>query len=204
MATDPIQLIGDAPRVRLAPSPTGSLHIGTARTALFNWLFAQKHKGTFILRIEDTDRKRSTKQFESAIIDDLHWLGLRWDEGPYRQTERGKLYKHQIERLLMQGQAYYCYCTPEQLEQDRKAAQKAGRAPIYSGRCCTLTLTEQTARQKKALAAVVRFRTPREPIVVTDEIHGKLRFHGNDFGDFVIAKPDGSPLFLLANVIDDA
>lgn len=212
MPKDPVYSIENAPRVRLAPSPTGGLHIGTARTALFNWLYARKHGGTFVLRIEDTDTKRSTKEYEQAIIADLRWLGLIWDEGveakgklgPYRQTERAELYRRYVMQLLANEQAYYCYCTPEQLEQDRKVAQREGKPPIYVGRCCTVTSAEHIEKQKRKVRSVVRFKTPREPIEVRDEIRGVLKFHGNDFGDFVIAKPDGSPLFLLANVIDDA
>ncbi|MFO0704395.1 MAG: glutamate--tRNA ligase [Candidatus Andersenbacteria bacterium] len=213
MQQDPQNRVETAPRVRIAPSPTGGLHIGTARTALFNWLFARKHKGTFILRIEDTDRARSTTQFEQAIIEDLKWLGLNWDEGPIRQTERAKLHGPYLDQLLKADLAYFCYCTTEELEKDRKAALKAGKAPIYGGRCCELTAEQREAHHKAGRRGVVRFRAVREPIEVYDEVHGKLSFHGGDFGDFVIAKPSGTtksgagthePLFLLANIIDDA
>jgi len=221
MQTDPQAMIETAPRVRLAPSPTGGLHIGTARTALFNWLFARKHKGTFVLRIEDTDRARSTTEFEHAIVTDLKWLGLTWDEGidqpgkfgPYRQTERANTYGPYIDQLLKSDQAYPCYCTPEELDADRKAAQKAGKPPVYAGRCSVLTAEQRAAKEKSGKKSVVRFRSVRQDISVTDMVHGKLKFHGNDFGDFVIAKPAKAeakksgpyePLFLLANIIDDA
>jgi nondiscriminating glutamyl-tRNA synthetase len=205
------QAIEIAPRVRIAPSPTGGLHVGTARTALFNWLFARKHNGTFIVRIEDTDRARSTLAYEKAILEDLKWLGLTWDEGvekggkfgPYKQVERTDLYRPFIEKLLAADLAYYCYCTPEELAEDRKKMLASGKPPIYVGRCCALTKEQIDAHRNKGGAAVIRFRVSRTDISFKDEIRGEMKFHGNDFGDFVIAKADGAPLFLLANIIDD-
>lgn len=207
-------------RVRIAPSPTGGLHIGTARTALFNWLYAKKHAGDFILRIEDTDRARSTKDFENAIVEDLKWLGLTWREGvdvdgdgedrgkfgPYRQLDRqdAGIYKPYLEKLLKTGAAYYCFCTAEELERDRKTMLKEGKAPVYVGRCCNLTKEECDAHSKAGRSPVIRFKVPRVEIRYTDMVRGDVRFHGNDFGDFVIAKTDGAPLFLFANIIDDA
>jgi nondiscriminating glutamyl-tRNA synthetase len=202
------------PRVRFAPSPTGNLHIGGARTTLFNWLYARQTGGTFILRIEDTDRARSTAEYEKTILQDLRWLGLAWDEGvetggefgPYRQVERqeANIYQPFIKKLLDSGQAYYCYCTTEQLDQDRKVAAAAGKNPVYSGRCCNLTTTDRAAHERSGRLAVVRFKTPRKEVRFKDLVRGDVNIHGDDFGDFVIAKQDGSPLFYLANVIDDA
>ena len=213
MSTDPQARVETAPRVRLAPSPTGGLHIGTARTALFNWLYAKKHRGVFVLRIEDTDKARSTKEYEQAILDDLRWLGLDWDEGvepaggqhgPYRQTQRSEIYAKYLDQLLDKDQAYPCYCTPEEREADRKEAIKQKRAPIYSGRCAGLTAEQRKEKIAQGVPCVYRFRVEEGPIQAKDEIRGKLRFNGSDFGDFVVAKGDRSPLFLLANVIDDA
>ncbi len=207
-------------RVRLAPSPTGGLHIGTARTALFNWLFAKKHSGDFILRIEDTDRARSTQEFERAILEDLRWLGLDWAEGvdvagdskdlgkvgPYRQLERQEagIYKPYLEKLLQSGAAYYCYCSVEELERDRKLMLESKKAPVYVGRCCNLTTAECDAHVQAGRSPVIRFKVPRIEIRYTDIVRGDVRFHGDDFGDFIIAKTDGDPLFLFANIIDDA
>ena len=145
-------------RVRFAPSPTGHLHVGNARTALFNWLLARHHEGTFILRVEDTDRERSTAASEAAIKDDLRWLGLGWDEGvdaggdagPYRQSERLALYEQHTERLLDGGHAYYCFCSPETLEAERQAALAAGQPPKYSGRCRSIPLADARARRVPA------------------------------------------------------
>jgi nondiscriminating glutamyl-tRNA synthetase len=202
------------PRVRFAPSPTGHLHIGGARTTLFNWLYARQTGGTFILRIEDTDRARSTTEHEKSILESLRWLGLDWDEGveakgkfgPYRQVEREEagVYKKYLDELLAKKLAYYCYCTPDQLEQDRKNAAAAGKNPIYSGRCCDLTLTDQSAHKAAGKTAVVRFKTPRKEVRFKDLVRGEVKIHGDDFGDFVIARSDGTPIFSLVNVIDDA
>ncbi len=211
MNTDPDRLVETAPRVRIAPSPTGTLHIGTARTALFNWLYAKKHGGTFIVRVEDTDRNRSTLKNEKNITENLKWLGLDWQEGvevggdtgPYRQTERLKLYRPYIEKLLKKGAAYFCYCTQEELDAERKLAQKNGRAFVYSGRCCKLSAETIDAYKKRNRRAVIRFKVPDQAIEAVDEVHGKMRFHTKDFGDFVIAKSLDEPLFAIANTIDD-
>ncbi|MDP2587148.1 MAG: glutamate--tRNA ligase [bacterium] len=213
MSTDPQKSIETAPRVRIAPSPTGGLHIGTARTALFNWLYAKKHRGVFVLRIEDTDRARSTKEYEQAIIEDLQWLGLSWDEGiepaggthgPYRQTERSEIYATYLKKLLDQDLAYPCFCTKEERETDRQLAIKNKRSPIYAGRCANLNADQRAQKTEQGLTCVYRFRTPDRAIQVVDEIRGKLKFTGSDFGDFVIAKTEHAPLFLLANVVDDS
>ena len=149
-------------RVRIAPSPTGYLHIGTAHTALFNWIFAKKNQGTFILRIEDTDLERSDKKYEKDIIENLKWLGLEWDEGPYKQSERLEIYENYIKKLLADNLAYYCFCTKDELEQERQIMLTQGRAPRYSGRCRSL----KTEEVKKRLAAgdrpIIRFKMPEK------------------------------------------
>jgi len=202
-----------AVRVRFAPSPTGGLHIGSARTALFNWLYARKHGGQFVLRIEDTDKERNSKQHEQQIMHGLRWLGLDWDEGPdtdgshgpYRQSERleAGTYKAHVEKLLSEGLAYYCFCKPEELERDRKSMLASGNAPVYSGKCCNLKSDEREAHVNEGRSPVIRFRVPDREVVFTDLVRGEIRVHGKDFGDFVIARTDGTPLFLLANIIDD-
>ncbi|MGD0248795.1 MAG: glutamate--tRNA ligase family protein, partial [Candidatus Limnocylindrales bacterium] len=162
-------------RVRIAPSPTGPLHLGTARTALFNFLFARHTGGTFIFRLEDTDQARSTEVFERDIIDGMHWLGIRWDEGPavggepergaygpYRQMQRLARYTEAAERLLAQDKAYYCYCTPEELDAERKRQEAARQTARYSGRCAQLTAAERIAFEAGGRQPVVRFRIPAD------------------------------------------
>jgi glutamyl-tRNA synthetase len=198
-------------RVRIAPSPTGKLHIGTARTALFNYLFAKKHDGKFIVRMEDTDRERSTDDFERDILDGLLWLGMPWDEGPevggpaepYRQRERVGLYQPFVEQLLESKAAYRCYCTQEELEAARLEQQKNKQAPRYSGKCRSLTDAEIAKNEAANKPFVVRFATPSGRVEFEDLIRGHVEFDGELFGDFVIVRSDGSPLFLLSNVIDD-
>lgn len=198
-------------RVRIAPSPTGKLHIGTARTALFNYIFAKKHDGKFVVRMEDTDRERSTEDFERDILDGFLWLGMPWDEGPevggpaepYRQRDRIGLYQPFIDQLLESTAAYRCFCTPEELEAERSAQQKKGAPPRYSGRCRSLTADQLAAFDKENKPYVVRFATPEGIVEFEDLIRGHVEFAGELFGDFVIVRSDGSPLFLLSNVIDD-
>lgn len=183
-------------RVRIAPSPTGFLHIGTARTALFNWLFAKKQSGAVILRIEDTDADRSQPEFEKDIIEELRWLGIQWDEGPVRQSERTTLYKKYLEQLLHDGHAYYCACTKETLDSERNAMLEQGIAPRYLGHC----------RDKKLPAAsqnVIRFVMPAHTIAFTDLIRKHIEFNGELIGDFVIAKNTAAPLYNFAAVVDD-
>jgi len=185
-------------RVRFAPSPTGYLHIGGARTALFNWLYARHHKGVFVLRIEDTDRTRSTDEYIEAIIDGMKWLGLDWDEGPYRQTDRIELYQKNIQKLLDEGKAYYCYCPPEELEEKRKAAMKAGENPQYDGTC------RERKEPVPGVAPVVRFRMPENgATVIEDDIKGKVTYENTMFDDFIIARSDGSPTYNFVVVVDD-
>jgi glutamyl-tRNA synthetase/nondiscriminating glutamyl-tRNA synthetase len=200
-------------RVRFAPSPTGQLHVGNARTALFNWLLARGSGGTFILRIEDTDVERSTPESERAIIDDLRWMGLEWDEGvdkggehgPYRQSERVHIYRAHAAELLSRGQAYRCFCSSEQLEIDRYAALREGRPPKYVGRCREIPPDEARARAEGGEPAVIRFRVPDDRDVVFDDIvRGEVRFSSDVIGDPVLVRSDGTPAYNYAVVIDDA
>ncbi len=200
-------------RTRFAPSPTGWLHLGNARTAIFNYLFARHNGGDLVLRIEDTDRERSKKEFEEAIIEDLKWLGIEWDEGPdvggphgpYRQSERFDIYKKYVDILLEKGYAYRCFCTPEELEAEREKAKKEGRPYRYSGKCRHLTPEQVEEYLKEGKPYVVRFRVPDgRDIVFEDLIKGEVKFNVNDFGDFVIVRSDGSPVYNFVVVIDDA
>lgn len=200
-------------RVRFAPSPTGPLHIGGARSALFNYLFAQKLGGKLILRIEDTDRERSRRESEINIYESLRWLGINWDEGPdvggdygpYRQMERLSLYQEYTQRLLAEGKAYYCYCTEEELAAARQEARTGGGNPKYSGKCRALTAAEKRAYEAAGRKPVVRFRVPAEQkIVIQDLVRGEVVFQSEDVGDFVLVKSDGVPTYNYAVVIDDA
>jgi glutamyl-tRNA synthetase len=187
-------------RTRFAPSPTGALHLGSARTALFSFLFARHHGGRFVLRIEDTDRERSTEESAAAIVAGLEWLGLRCDEGPFRQTDRLALYRAEAQRLLASGAVYRCYCTPEELETRRQAALAAGRRPAYDRRCRDLA-----AAPAGRTAFVLRFRTPTEgTIVVDDLVKGRVEFQLTDLDDFVILRSDGMPLYNFGVVVDDS
>lgn len=185
-------------RVRFAPSPTGHLHIGGARTALFNWLFARHHKGTFVLRIEDTDRTRSTEDYIHSIIDGMKWLSLDWDEGPYRQTDRFDVYRKYTDKLLEEGKAYYCYCLPEELERRRKEAMAQGKSPKYDGRC--RNVKEPAAGRTPA----VRFKMPHEgETVVHDLIRGRIVFENEQLDDLVIMRSDEAPTYNFTVVVDD-
>lgn len=200
-------------RARHAPSPTGYLHIGGAWMAFFNWLFARNRKGTFVLRIEDTDRTRSTEEFERSILEDFRWLGLDWDEGPdvggpygpYRQTERLDLYKKFAEELLAREAAYYCYCTPEELDAERARAQAEKRPYRYSGRCRTLTAQQRAEFERQGRRPTIRLRVHDygETIVVDDLVRGRVEFDPEHLDDFIMVRSDGSPLYNFANVIDD-
>jgi nondiscriminating glutamyl-tRNA synthetase len=205
-------------RVRIAPSPTGPLHIGTARTALFNYLHAKHVGGTFILRLEDTDQLRSTPEFEKDILDGLHWLGLDWDEGPevagepahgphapYRQMERLPSYAAAAQRLLLEDLAYPCYCTPEELEADRKAQEAAKLPPRYVGRCANLTPEERAAREAEGRSGALRFRVGQGIVAFEDIVRGRVEIDvANLGGDFVIVRGDGTPLYHFTVVVDDA
>jgi len=200
-------------RVRFAPSPTGHLHVGNARTALFNWLLARHAGGTFILRIEDTDAERSTAASEAAIADDLRWLGLGWDEGPdiggprqpYRQSERLAIHRDHAERLLRAGLAYYCFCPAARLEADRRTALAAGRPPRYSGVCRTLDPDASRRRVEGGEAAAIRFAVPPGRDVTFDDIvRGRVTFQADVIGDPVLVRSDGRPAYNFAVVVDDA
>ena len=205
-------------RVRIAPSPTGPLHIGTARTALFNHLHARHVGGTFILRLEDTDVARSTIEFEKDILDGLHWLGLTWDEGPevagepargphapYRQMERLPSYAAAAERLLGDDLAYPCFCTPDELDADRKAQEAAKQPPRYVGRCAKLTPAERLAREADGRRGALRFRVGEGVVGFDDVVRGHVEFDVSNLGgDFVIVRADGTPLYHFTVVVDDA
>lgn len=185
-------------RVRFAPSPTGALHIGGVRTALFNWLFARHFGGKFILRIEDTDQTRSTDESIKIILDGMKWLGLSWDEGPFRQTDRMDIYRSHVDQLLKEGKAYYCYCTPEELETRRKLAMAAGKPPKYDRKC-------------RSLSAPVSGRTPAVRFLSSDEgqtivrdlIRGPVTFENQQLDDLIILRSDGLPTYNFAVVVDD-
>jgi glutamyl-tRNA synthetase len=204
-----------AVRVRFAPSPTGSLHVGNARTALFNWLFARGRGGALVLRIEDTDAARSRPEFETALLEDLRWLGLGWDEGidaggdagPYRQSERLAIYRDRAEDLLGRGLAYPCFCPPEALEEERAAQRDAGRVSLYAGRCRALE-PDAAARRRRQEPAALRFHVAAaaggdEAVGFRDRVHGSVRFPLSQVGDFVILRRDGRPAYNFAVVVDD-
>src|SRR5438132_9981888 len=199
-------------RVRFAPSPTGHLHVGNARTALFNWLLARGSSGTFILRIEDTDVERSTRESEADIVRDLRWLGLDWDEGPdiggprgpYRQSERLHLYQSYAQELLTAESAYYCFCTTAQLDAERQEALAAGRPARYAGTCRRVSREQAAERIAAGEKPAIRFRVPENrDVVFTDAVRGDVRFHTDVIGDPIILRADGTPAYNFAVVIDD-
>ena len=200
-------------RVRFAPSPTGPFHIGGARSALFNYLLARKTGGKLVLRIEDTDRERSTPESEENIKAALKWLGMSWDEGvdvggpygPYHQMERLDIYKKYTDQLIAEGKAYYCYCTDEELEEERQALSAKGETPRYMGKCSHLTPEQIAQYQAEGRKPTVRFRVPKDQqIVINDMVRGQVVFESNGIGDFVIVKSDGIPTYNYAVVIDDS
>jgi glutamyl-tRNA synthetase len=194
-----------AVRVRFAPAPTGSLHVGSARTALFNWLYARHHGGRFVLRVEDTDAERSRGEWIVGIQDALRWLGLDWDEGPYLQSDRLDQYAAAASRLLADGHAYECFCTPAEVKERSDAAMKAGRAPGYDGRCRDLTDAERAERIAEGRPRSIRFRTPDTGTSnFSDLVRGEVSVEWSSVSDFVIMRSDGSPVFFLANAVDDA
>jgi len=189
-------------RTRFAPSPSGYLHIGGARTALFNFLFARHHGGKFILRIEDTDRERSTPEAINAILDAMNWLGLDWDEGPFYQTKRYALYKEKVQKLLSEGKAYPCVCTPEKLEAKRQLAQKEKRKPMYDGTCRPPEGVIPPLPQDKPYT--IRFRSPRDgSTIVNDAVKGDVVFDNRELDDLIIARSDGTPTYNFCVVVDD-
>lgn len=200
-------------RVRYAPSPTGHLHIGNARTALFNYLFARHNDGDFIIRIEDTDQKRNIEDGEKSQLENLAWLGMDWDEspekpgeyGPYRQSERSEIYQPLIDQLLVSNRAYKCYCTEEELEVEREAQRARSEMPHYSGKCAELTPSEQAEKEAQGLKPVIRFRVPRNTsYTFEDMVKGEIVFESDNIGgDFVIQKRDGMPTYNFAVAVDD-
>ncbi|ALS36496.1 nondiscriminating glutamyl-tRNA synthetase [Enterococcus rotai] len=200
-------------RVRYAPSPTGHLHIGNARTALFNYLFARHNDGDFIIRIEDTDQKRNIEDGEKSQLENLAWLGMDWDEspekpgeyGPYRQSERGEIYQPLIDQLLVSNRAYKCYCTEDELEAERDAQRARSEMPHYSGKCANLTPSEQAEKEAQGLVPVIRFRVPRNTsFTFEDMVKGEIVFESDNIGgDFVIQKRDGMPTYNFAVAVDD-
>ncbi len=203
-------------RVRMAPSPTGPLHIGTARTSLYNYLASRHGGGTYVLRIEDTDVARSTDAFERDIIDNLHWLGISWDEGPqvaagdevgafgpYRQRDRTELYAREADRLLASGAAYRCWCTPEELDAVRRQQEQAKEPPRYNGRCLSRSEAERAELATADHPSVIRFRVEPETIRFDDLVRGEVEFDNALLGDFVIVRNDGSPLYHFVVVVDD-
>ena len=192
-----------APRVRFAPSPTGYLHVGGARTALFNWLFARNTGGTHILRIEDTDRERSTPEHTQVILDGLTWLGISWDEGPYFQGEYAPRHQVDAERLLAEGKAYRCFCTREELDAQRGRLEASGVGFRYDRRCHRLSTAEVEQRVRAGVPSTIRFLLQDEEIAWEDAVHGRISFQGRDLDDFVILRSDNSAIYNLAVVSDD-
>ncbi|HEX4021961.1 MAG TPA: glutamate--tRNA ligase [Acidobacteriaceae bacterium] len=210
-------------RVRFAPSPTGLLHVGNARTALYNWLFAQRTGGDFLLRIEDTDVERSKPRFETQLLTDLHWLGLDWSEGPesgqpslepgqpndgpcgpYRQSERLEIYQHHTDQLLATGKAYRCFCTAEQLEVERQQAIAEQRPQVYSGRCRGITPEESATRAANGEAFAVRLHIPDAPLRFHDIVHGPVEFSADTVSDPILVRSNGMPVYNYVVTIDDA
>ena len=200
-------------KVRFAPSPTGPFHIGGARSALFNWLVARHAGGKFLVRIEDTDLSRSSRESEENIKESMRWLGLDWDEGidvggpngPYRQTERLAIYQKEVQRLIAEGKAYYCYCSQEELEAERQEQLKEGKTPVYGGHCRHLTEEQIAQYQAEGRRPVVRLRVPEgETIAFDDMVRGHVEFQSSGVGDFIIMKSDGIPVYNFAVVVDDS
>lgn len=190
-------------RTRFAPSPTGFLHIGSARTGLFNYLFAKKYQGSLILRIEDTDVERSDPKFEKDIIENLKWLGIEWDEGPYRQSERGDIYLKYLEKLLKEGKAYYCFCSAKDLETQRQYQMSIGQPPHYNGKCAKLSPEEVKKNLAEGKKSIIRFKVPSQKVEFTDMVRGKIEFDTSLSGDVAIAKDLTTPLYNFAVVVDD-
>ncbi|MBN1366257.1 MAG: glutamate--tRNA ligase [Syntrophaceae bacterium] len=199
------------PRMRFAPSPTGELHVGNARTALFNWLFARHHGGSFILRIEDTDESRSALSYQMNLFNDLDWMGLDWDEGPqkngsygpYKQSERLDIYKNHLQKLIDNDQVYPCYCSEDELEEERQNMILSKRMPRYSGKCRNLTKDEKKLREKEGRKPSYRFKIQSQTIDYKDLIRGLIKFEADAIGDFIIVRSNGMPAYNFAVVIDD-
>lgn len=198
-------------RCRFAPAPSGAIHVGNARTALYSWLTAKHHGGSFVLRVEDTDASRVSEEAFHLVMESLRWLGIEWDEGPdvggphapYRQSQRMDVYREHADRLVADGRAYRCYCTPEELEQRRQDALARGEAPGYDGRCRTLTEAERSAFETEGRPWALRFWMPERGFVIEDLLKGEVRFAAGTLRDYVILRSDGSPTYLLAAGVDD-
>ncbi len=189
------------PRLRFAPSPTGHLHIGGARTALYNWLIARKTGGVFVLRVEDTDRERSAQEYVDSILKAMEWLNLGWDEGPFFQTERMEVYKSHVDQLIKEEKAYRCYCTAEELETKRKKAMVEGRKPKYDGKCRRI---EPSQWEKESKPFCIRFKAPQEgSTIIQDLIHKQIEFQNSELDDLIIQRTDGTPTYNLSVVVDD-
>ena len=203
---------GSAVRVRFCPSPTGSPHVGLARTALFNWAYARHVGGTFVFRIEDTDAARDSQESYETLLEVMRWLGLDWDEGPevggpygpYRQSERFDIYADVAGRLREAGRAYHCYCSQEELEERNEAARAAGRTPGYDGQCRSLTDEQVAAYEAEGRKPVLRFRMPDRAITFDDLVRGEITFQAEHVPDFVLVRGNGHPLYTLVNPVDDA
>ncbi|MEO0072605.1 MAG: glutamate--tRNA ligase [candidate division WOR-3 bacterium] len=191
-------------RVRIAPSPTGAVHVGLVRSALYNWLFARHHNGKFILRIEDTDPTRSTKESVEAIIEGFKWVGLDWDEGPYFQSQRFEIYRSYAQKLLAEKKAYYCYCSPEELEKERQEAWAKKIPWKYDRRCLYLTQDQKSRFEKENRPKAIRFLIPDETVTFRDIIHGEITKESRDIEDFILMRADNTPTYNFAVVIDDA
>lgn len=206
-----IHIMSDKIRVRFAPSPTGHLHVGGVRTCLYNWLFARHNGGTFVLRIEDTDLARSTKESEKTLLEDLKWLGLNWDEGPdiggphapYRQSERLHIYHEYAQKLIKEGKAYYCFCADDELNSKKELALKEGRIPQYDGRCRNLSEDAKNKFIKENRKPSIRFIASKEDIIIQDLIRGEVNLRGEMVGDFIIIRSQGLPTYNYAAAIDD-
>jgi glutamyl-tRNA synthetase len=198
-------------RCRFAPAPTGSIHVGNARSALFSWLFARHHGGSYVLRVEDTDASRVSEEAFRGVLESLRWLGLDWDEGPdvggphgpYRQSQRAEIYREHVDRLLADGHAYRCYCTAEELEARREAALAGGSAPGYDGRCRRLSHAERAEFEAEGRPFAIRFAMPEHDVTVSDLVKGDVHFPARSLSDFVVVRSDGTPVFLLAVAVDD-
>ncbi len=212
MRTKQMSLFKEPVRVRMAPSPTGHLHIGGARTALFNYFFAKHYKGTFVLRIEDTDPERSKKEYEQSIIEDLKWLGIEWDEGPivkgaygsYYQSERSEIYRKYYDELVKKERVYRCYCTPEELEEERESLLRRRQTPRYMGKCRNLNGEQKKRLESEGRKPALRFRIDeKDPIRFHDLVRGDIEVDPAQLGDFVISRPDGGPVYNFSAAIDD-
>ena len=203
------------PRVRFAPSPTGQLHVGNARTALYNWLFARRFGGDFLLRIEDTDIERSEARYEAQLLDDLRWLGLDWDEGPearngkgpcgpYRQSERLEIYREHTDRLLAEGRAYRCFCSAEQLDREREEAIAARLPQVYSGRCRNISPDDSASRAATGELFAVRLKIGLDPIAFHDIVRGAVEFAADAVSDPILVRSSGMPVYNYVVTIDDA